>query len=162
MGMPERGEGPPPDENVIKFDPNEQLIKRLERTGEMDDIKAKAGDEMARYNERKKEGKETFGKWSVWVIDDRQDGHDNVRHIITREEDGSLALGPNNAESSEQEAVFASDWQAENEIEKLKKLFPSIEKKGWHWDILCGGLTEEQPDDPKKPDLKIVPKPKKE
>ena len=158
--MKKRHEGPPPD-NIIDFDPNKQLTKNLEKTGEMDQIKNRAGEEIQRYEARKKENKETLGKWSVWVLDDTKDGRENVVHLITREEDGKLKLSPNNAESTGREAIFKSDQEAEKVIKELKKEHPQIEEKGLRWGLMCGGLEDEQPDN-SKPDLKVIPGKKEE
>lgn len=143
--------------NIINFGPqeiNQAFIDKLKRTGEMEDIKADIGEQMAIHEERKEAGRETRGKWSIWVVDQEEDeveGVNPVRFIVGKDEAGKFILMPNDTEHMHQEFIFSTDREAELAQISLRKQFPEI--KADNFRVLCGGIDEEQLD---KPQLRVI------
>lgn len=139
--MTERGEQPEQSGKILKFDANEALKRRLTKTGELDAILDHAGEEMAVYEERKAEGKETQGKWTVSVVDT---GDENaIRQLVGKEKRGRFILLPNDAEHIPQEHIFTSDREAEVAIATLKTQFSAITGH-LEFHSMCGGIDEKQ------------------
>ncbi len=142
--------GPPPD-NIIRFDPNEALKRRLEKIGELDDVLAASGEEMRMYERRRAEGKETRGKWTVSVVDTANENA--IRHLVVQNERGDFVLMPNDAEHLSQEHIFATDQQAEMTVVALQQRHPEI-TGSLEFRAMCGGIDEDQDD---APPIRLVP-----
>lgn len=143
--------------NIIQFGPdqiNKALIDKLKKTGEMEDIKADIGEQIAIHEERKEAGRETRGKWSIWIVDqeeDEEEGVNPVRFLIGKDEGGKFILLPNDTEHMHQEFIFSTDKEAEQAQQDLRKQFPKIKENNFR--VLCGGIDEEQFD---QPQLRVI------
>lgn len=143
--------------NIINVGPNEineAFVAKLKKTGEMEDIKADIGEQMAIHEERKEAGKETRGKWSIWVVDREEDeveGVNPVRFLVGKDASGKFILMPNDAEHMHQEFIFSTDREAEVAKSELRQQFPEIKTDNFR--VLCGGIDEEQFD---RPQLRVI------
>lgn len=139
----------PPD-NIINLDQagiNSAFQNRLEKSGEMGEIMADVGEQMAVHEERRDAGKETRGKWSIWVVDQEDTSDHPVRFIVGKDEKGGYVLLPNDAEHMHQEFIFSTDKEAEAAKTVLSQQFSDI--KADNFRVLCGGVDEDQHDHPK-------------
>lgn len=146
--------------NVINLDQdklNSAYKDRLEKTGKMGDIMADVGEQISVHDERKAEGRETRGKWSIWVVDQEDQGENPVRFIIGRDDRGEFILLPNDAEHMRQEYIFSTDREAESARTILSQKFPEI--KADNFRVLCGGIDEVQEAEPQ---FRVIPGRKKD
>ena len=149
--------------NIINLDQNrinQAFQDRLEKTGEIDDIMSDVDEQIARYEERREAGKETRGKWSIWVVDqaeDEVDGVNPIRFIVGKDDGGKFILMPNDTEHMHKEFIFSTDREAEAAQHDLAQQLPEI--KSGNFRVLCGGIDEQQLD---QPQLRVIDGAKKD